>query len=123
MTNAFQCRQVSLQVNKTLMDEVSFSDLSIVASGGVSYSKDLIYLLNTRLRTNRTSLWVWGYNSSGQLGLDDTTDRLKPVVLDFFNGREIKKVVQSASSSYVLTSMQHTLLNLCSGWLLICLGK
>ncbi len=29
------------------------------------------------------SLWAWGYNNHGQLGLGDTTDRLSPTLVPF----------------------------------------
>ncbi len=50
------------------------------------------------------SVWSWGANESGQLGLNDTTDRTQPTKVADLSAVPVTKVVAGGSASFALTS-------------------
>jgi alpha-tubulin suppressor-like RCC1 family protein len=48
-------------------------------------------------------LYAWGYNKFGQLGTGDTTNRLTPQIVGFFNDKKLKKIDAGEYHSLALT--------------------
>jgi alpha-tubulin suppressor-like RCC1 family protein len=59
------------------------------------------YLLMLSYLVNE--LYAWGYNKFGQLGTGDTTNRLTPQIVGFFNDKKLKKIDAGEYHSLALT--------------------
>jgi alpha-tubulin suppressor-like RCC1 family protein len=64
-----------------LGDVINRSSPTIVSSGGLSFNSVSVGYSHMLGITNTGSLYVWGLNSSSQLGLNDTINRSNPVQL------------------------------------------
>jgi alpha-tubulin suppressor-like RCC1 family protein len=63
------------------------SDWSTIDAGG-AWNDPSNSSYNLAIKTNRT-LWVWGYNGYGQLGLWDNIDRYAPTLVEEYNPESI----------------------------------
>ena len=60
-------------------------------AGGANWKQVSCATRNTAAIKTDGTLWTWGYNSSGRLGVNDTTDRYTPVTT-FVGGTDWKQV-------------------------------
>ena len=71
-------------------------------AGGTNWkSLDFYYRHSVAIKTDGT-LWTWGLNSSGQLGINDTTDRSTPVTT-FAGGTNWKQVSTGNQTAAIKT--------------------
>ena len=57
---------------------------------------------NIKLKIENDDMYVWGFNSNGQLGLGDSIDRLKPTLNSFFKNKKIIKITCGSDHCLVL---------------------
>ena len=80
-----------LGINDTTNDSTNRSTPVTTFAGGTNWKQvSGGYLHTAAIKTDGT-LWTWGYNNVGQLGINDTTDRATPVTT-FAGGTNWKQV-------------------------------
>ena len=60
---------------------------------------------HSAILTTDNSLYVWGWNRDGQLGLGDTENRLTPTLMpaSYYGNKQIKKIMTGDYFAYLLT--------------------
>ena len=85
------------QLLPTLIPKSSYGNKKIKQ---LAFGSSSVYLLTTD-----NSLYVWGLNNSGQLGLGDTENRLTPTLMptSYYGNKQIKKIMTGDYFAYLLT--------------------
>lgn len=88
-----------------------YSTLTLVKAWGTTTTKVIKFAIGNRQDANFCAvldasyqLWMWGYNGSGQLGFDTTTNTLTPTAVTT-NGTDVRNVWLSSGdygSSYII---------------------